>query len=273
MSPGKILKVAWRARSVAFALDCAAGTGTTPQKRSFLWRGGDGAPVAYRRGTSDAGLIYDLLLKPGPKGEYWLPEGLEARTVLDIGANVGIASRYLARRFPQARVHAFEPVPENAALLRENAAHCDRIVVHAFALGPQDGEVRLASPDPTGYNRGGYSAFAAAASGALLAPVKRVERALAEAGIASVDVIKIDTEGAELAILSAFPEPILSRVQWIYGELHRGSIAEPADFRTLDFLSRWFDVAFTKPIRKRTWFFDACRRDLAARFRDFRRYR
>jgi FkbM family methyltransferase len=271
MSFAKILKVAWRARSAGFAADYAAAErGEGRGIGSYVWRGGDGRELRFRRGTSDVGLIYDILLKPGRKSEYWLPERLQPACVLDIGGNIGVASRYLAHRFPAARIHAFEPVPENVELLRGNSACEARISVHPYALGREDGEIALGNPDPSGRNRGGYSAVAEGERG-LKARVRAVGAALADAGVSRADVIKVDTEGAEFSILSAFPEDVLGQASWIYGELHSESIARPEDFRTLDLLSRWFDIEVYKPLRKRNYFFDACRRDLSAAFRDFRR--
>lgn len=275
MTLGKFLKVALRARSFAFARaygEAARGEGRGLGHGHYAWRGGDGADLAFRRGTSDLGLIYDILLKPGNKGEYWLPPELQPRTILDIGGNIGVASRYLSHRFPAARVHAFEPVPANVALLRRNAAHSNRIEVHAFALGGADGELMLSLPDASGFNQGGYSAFGGGHA-QVGVPVRQVEGALAAAGIDAVDVIKIDTEGAEFSILSAFPERVIAGAKWIYGELHSDGIAAAADFRTLDHLSRWFDIETAKSVRKRNYFFDACRRDLSPAFRNFRRYR
>lgn len=275
MTLGKFLKVALRARSFAFARaygEAARGEGRGLGHGHYAWRGGDSADLAFRRGTSDLGLIYDILLKPGNKGEYWLPPELQPRTILDIGGNIGVASRYLSHRFPAARVHAFEPVPANVALLRQNAAHSNRIEVHAFALGGADGELMLSLPDASGFNQGGYSAFAGGHA-QVGVPVRQVEGALAAAGIDAVDVIKIDTEGAEFSILSAFPERVIAGAKWIYGELHSDGIAAAADFRTLDYLSRWFDIETAKSVRKRNYFFDACRRDLSPAFRNFRRYR
>ncbi len=274
MSPSKILKVLWRSRSLSFAADYRNSAPNRGGGRGvYMWRAGDGADVHFRRGTSDVGIIYDVLLKPGRKAEYWLPEALEPRTILDIGGNIGITSRYLAHFFPGAQVHAFEPVPANLELLRSNTAGNVRIHVHPYALGPADGEIALGSPDPSGYNQGGYSAFATPAGGTISAPVRSVESALGDAGIGVVDVIKIDTEGAEYSILSAIPEPVLGGARWIYGELHTEAIAQRTDFKVLHFLSRWFDIDVYKPVRKRNYFFDACRRNLSGRFRDFRRYR
>ena len=61
--------------------------------------------------------------------------------------------------------------------------------------------------------------------------------ALKRFDIRDVDMIKIDTEGAEHDILTGFPEDVISRVSVIVGELH-----SVKDDETLAFLSRWFDI-------------------------------
>lgn len=275
MSLGKRLKLLLRSGSPAFAADfmrAEAAPGSGGGLGSTLWRAGDGHALHYRRGTSDLGTIYDVLLKPGAKAEYWLPEGLEARVVLDIGANIGAASRYLAHRFPQARVHAFEPVPENAELLRRNAACCERIACHAYGLGAADGELELHMPASGSVDS--YSMAVAGAPGSgVRAPVRAVRAVIEELSLKQVDVIKIDTEGAEHEILAAFPDEVLRGASWIYGELHSANIAAPSDFRALDRLSPWFSVEVRKSMFKDNYFFDACRKDLRKRFRGFRRGR
>jgi tRNA G46 methylase TrmB len=47
------------------------------------------------------------------------PEG----TILDIGANIGIMTASLARRFPKAKVYAFEPIPNNIEALEKVVNH------------------------------------------------------------------------------------------------------------------------------------------------------
>lgn len=66
----------------------------------------------------------------------WLPEG--GRLALDIGANVGTWTVWLAGRFEQ--VHAFEPNPEALLELRK---HADRATIIDCAVGDQPGEQEL----------------------------------------------------------------------------------------------------------------------------------
>lgn len=269
----KALKVLARSRSMAFTRDymereSGAGGGLA----SVEWWSGDRRPVWYRRETSDVALVYDILFKPGRKSEYWLPEGLEPRVVLDIGGNIGIAARYLAHRFPRAAVHSFEPIPENCELLRRNLDGASAIA-HAFGLGARTGSFEFRIPTGALANRGGFSLVGGenAKGPAVLAPVRAVPEALAALRLNAVDVIKIDVEGAENDILTAFPEEVLDRATWVYGELHSEAADPRLAFRLLERLAPRFDIEVYKPLRKRNWFFDACNRQASGRFRGFRR--
>src|SRR5688572_6336531 len=44
----------------------------------------------------------------------------DPKFIVDAGANIGIASIYFATKFPNARVIAIEPEPENFTLLEKN---------------------------------------------------------------------------------------------------------------------------------------------------------
>ena len=66
--------------------------------------------------------------------------GIEPRTILDIGANVGQFARAAVGRWPDVRVVAFEPLPVACARLKTVLA--GRLhEVHEMALGDEDGTV------------------------------------------------------------------------------------------------------------------------------------
>jgi len=229
-----------------------------PARKVYKWRG---LPVHYRSGTSDTRLIYSILLKAGRKGEYAIPpdSGIDpgsVRTVLDIGANIGVSTLYLASVFRNAEVHAFEPEASNCELLRANAQAIPRIKVHAFALGGQDGELTLFHSDEA-VNFGGFSAHALGADPARTqkVPVRHAGRCLGELGISNPDVIKIDTEGSEWEIIRAMGEPVVRTAQLIMGELHG-----VRDFELLAFLQPMFDIGMRKQLRNRLFNFYAVRR-------------
>jgi FkbM family methyltransferase len=250
-------KVWLRSGSLAFTRDYfdAPRTGS---RSVYEW---NGMPVHYRSGTSDTRLIYSILLKRGWKGEYALPpeSGIDpaaVRTVVDIGANAGISAVYFAACYPGAQVHAFEPDPGNCELLRANAAECPRIHVHPFALGDRDGELTLYHSDDA-VNFGGFSSHALGidAARSQSVPVRHAGRCFAELGIGAIDVLKIDTEGAEFEILTAIDPALLGTARIIMGELHG-----TRDFALLAYLQPLFDIGMRKQIRNRLFNFYALRR-------------
>ena len=272
---GKLLRSFLRSGTLEFAKDYADAARHTPNlsgRTTVPWARGDGLPVHYRRGTSDLGLIYTILLKRDSAGEYWLPDGLPHQTIFDIGGNIGVTSRYLAHRFPGARIHTFEPVPANIEVLRDNTGGVPGIQVHPYGLGAQNGSFTLQPNSSDRRNQGNFSLTAAGdGAGGVQVQVRAVPDVLREVGNPRVDIIKIDTEGAEWDILSAFPVDVLSRVSWIYGELHTESIANPTAFKLLDYLSQWFVIDVHKPLHKQNFNFDACNKSIASQFRSFRR--
>ncbi len=70
-------------------------------------------------------------------------------TAVDVGANIGIYSRYPARLCgPNGRVVAFEPSPDNLARLKANLGRLPNVTIHASAVGDWSGFMPLYfSPD------------------------------------------------------------------------------------------------------------------------------
>ncbi|HWB24256.1 MAG TPA: FkbM family methyltransferase [Chitinophagaceae bacterium] len=73
-----------------------------------------------------------------------IPEG----TILDIGANIGITTVPLAKKFPGARIHAFEPIPANNSALKKIINHyrLTNVQLHEMALGEEEGTLKLVVP-------------------------------------------------------------------------------------------------------------------------------
>jgi len=125
-------------------------------------------------------------------------------TVVDAGANIGSLTVPLAKAVgPRGRVLAFEPLPANAERLRENVAlnGLRNVEVGELALGEQDGTIALRlADDPALHST--VAVFQRRATGeALLVPVTTLDRRWREAGAPDVSALKIDVEGAELAVL------------------------------------------------------------------------
>lgn len=115
------------------------GVWTTP--------GGKRAVFRYREGTSDWNTISACLRNPTADtgDEYDLPSGLTG-WALDIGAHIGAVTVGLLLDNPELRVLAIEAVPDNAALVRENADLNDvgdRLIVWNYAAWKGKGDVQV----------------------------------------------------------------------------------------------------------------------------------
>jgi len=78
---------------------------------------------------------------------YEIPARLkrEARTIVDLGANIGLASRFFAEIFPNATLVCVEPNPPNIAILRKNVATLGgRVRIIEGAVSDRAGEAHFA---------------------------------------------------------------------------------------------------------------------------------
>ena len=127
---------------------------------------------------------------------------------------------------------------------------------YPVALGDHDKEAEIfGSREDT--NLGGFSFFEARQANAkpIIVQVKHAGNYLTTLGIEKIDLIKIDTEGAEYDILTSFTKGMLSNVSWIIGELYG-----VRDFEVLAYLSKWFDIDVRKTLGKQYFMFNACNR-------------
>lgn len=118
-----------------------------------------------------------------------------ADVVLDIGANLGYYTVVAAKLATRGVVHAFEPDPDNFALLRENCAlnGCANVVLHNTALASAAGTAPLYLSK---HNKGDHRLASSEAGIASVEIVKQVGDELLHA-LPRVDFVKCDTQGAE----------------------------------------------------------------------------
>jgi FkbM family methyltransferase len=137
-----------------------------------------------------------LLIRPG-------------MTVFDLGAHVGYYCRFLSRLVgPQGRVYAFEASPENQAVLRRNLSspRFANVEVVPMAVSDHEGVMRLfVSP---GHSNHSLIEGFTAANGILEIPTISIDAFAEKRGIAAIDFIKMDIEGAETMALNGMREMV-----------------------------------------------------------------
>ncbi len=200
----------------------------------------DRRPVCFRIGSSDAGDALEILFS-GRHCIYRLPAAFRPSVIWDIGANIGLATLYFKKRYPHATIHAFEPQKENFQLLQLNTSGLPGVNPCAYALGEQSGEIELAAKSDRSTNSYSSVLHGDNQASTETVPIRSVREVLQENHDRVVDLIKIDTEGAEYDILSAFPHDILTKATVVVGELHGYK-----DEQTLALLQPGFDITMRK---------------------------
>jgi len=232
----KFVKALARSGSYRFAMDFAgagAGAGGRPLD-CIRWKG---MPFFFRPSTSDAFVAYECFLH-GKRNAYFspfLPKPGDVGNIVDVGANVGGSILFWKSIYPEARIHCFEPIPANFEVLKRNCESLPGVTPHNEALGEEDGEITFIH-SPSSENEGGWSVFQRGASGnekKLRIPIRKSGERLAALGVTQIDILKVDTEGAERMIIKGLGGELLSRTRYICGELHG-----ERDFELLDFLEQ-----------------------------------
>ncbi len=152
--------------------------------------------------------------------------------MLDIGASLGIYGlSYACAAGPDSRVWAFEPTPAIAALARRSAVAnaLSGFELIETALGARNGRAGLDAGDESELNR-----LASSGTGIEVA-VARLDDVVAERRIGRVDVVKIDVEGAEAAVIEGGRDFFMRETPLVMLEVRAGD--QGCDFAALDRLA------------------------------------
>jgi FkbM family methyltransferase len=176
---------------------------------------------------------YDLVLGiHEPEVVDWIVADLkEGMTFFDVGTNVGYYTLLGARRVgPSGRVIALEPDPEVLAVLRRNIEvnmlHNVQ-VVHGAASGICR-QVKLGLGRSTSYSTGLYCEDAVHW---IEVPGYSLDAVVDKLDIASIDLVKLDVEGAEVEVLEGMSTILRAKQPKVIMELHGridGTHAHPA---------------------------------------------
>jgi FkbM family methyltransferase len=146
---------------------------------------------------------------------------LKNNFIIDAGGYIGTAAIALARAFPQAKIITIEPSLDNFSLLSKNVAPFNNIVPVNKALGPSEATMTLRDRGTGGW---GFTLVERPADRADAAPLHTIQVTTIPAimdifGATGIDLLKLDIEGGEHALLADRPAWIDS-TRVIFAELH-----------------------------------------------------
>lgn len=175
----------------------------------------NGARLRYRLNRGDIQGIREVWLESA----YRLPFAVSNGVLVDLGANIGLTSVWLAKKYGFANVIAVEPDASNAALVRRNF-ELNGISGHIVqaAIGPSDGTTRFQAAAES--NQGHVSPEGSVVSVVSMATI------LNQFHLPQVDLVKMDIEGSEQTLLTG-PSEWLSRTKAMIAEFHPTLIDYP----------------------------------------------
>lgn len=167
-------------------------------------------PTTLRTHAGDLSILYEIFWQRS----YDLPALRQGqfRTVVDVGANVGLAALFFLERFPVARLICVEPEADNFKLLQANLRGTPAVMIQA-ALSPTDGTLRIdASPRA-------YNAKISTQASATEVPALSMRTLLQTQKLTWVDLLKIDIEDYEQQVFAG-PTEWLAQVNTLLIEIH-----------------------------------------------------
>jgi FkbM family methyltransferase len=174
---------------------------------SFLeqrWTPDLGKNVFLRPNTSDDQTWSDTFIHM----YHVPPEKITPRTILDLGANIGLTAAHYRAMWPDARIRAYEMDVDNAAVCAQNFDG-------ELAVAAIGGETRLGSYTQAG----GRDSYTITAPGEIRTNIIALADVLDDFG--DVDFCKMDIEGAEWEVITS--ANWADRVGHLLVELHSPS--------------------------------------------------
>jgi FkbM family methyltransferase len=140
---------------------------------------------------------------------------LDRPTVVDVGANAGYFSLWWLSRHPGSKMVCVEPIPENFALLKRNAAlnPDKKITLINGAVDGQNGEIVLRYTLTQGFTTA--ASVLSGVDGQIETTVKcfSLAQVMADFSMKQIDFLKLDCEGSEYAILYKSDDALLKTIR------------------------------------------------------------
>lgn len=202
-------------------------------------------PIRIRRGLAQGmrlygNIFYNRLPAELDHGDLFFAHlALENACVIEVGAHLGEYTMFFSRRVADGRVVAIEPNPVNFRILQKNlhANRCHNVQAVCAGMADREGEALFIS-DKFNRAKGSFDqAHQAKITGrsdsTVLAGLVRtttVDRIVIESGLSKVDLVKIDTEGYEVPVLTGMRTTCEKMKPVILFEMHGTPEEKKRDF-------------------------------------------
>jgi len=167
-----------------------------------------GMIVYYRRDRGDIQGIREIFIDE----IYRLPDGAAPSSLVDLGANIGLATLWLCSTYGIGRFAAYEPQPENFALLERNCAvNGLRGQLNRTAVGTENTVTFFDTSTDSNMGRVG--------TGTLIVEVESIT-SIVENLPFDPSLLKLDVEGMERDLVTLVDPGWIRRFELVVMEMH-----------------------------------------------------
>ncbi len=184
-----------------------------------------GFKIEYNDIRALMGMYHEIIYQE----HYRFATKSEKPVIIDCGANIGLSVLYFHRTHPKAQIIAIEADPAVAAVLRRNleANGCSATVIEKAAWSNSDSEITFGQA-------GADSGSIFSTENVIRVPTVRFKDIIEE--YPSIDLIKIDIEGAEMEVIEDCYSS-LGRSKYVFIEFHSFPQREQRLERILELLA------------------------------------
>jgi FkbM family methyltransferase len=181
---------------------------------SEMYFGGIPYPMRLRSNTSDVKVFEEVFLHK----TYDLKLDIKPKFILDCGANIGLSSIFLKSRFPDSFIVAVEPEVSNYMLAEHNLSYYyPSIECIKAAIWHRTSRLRIQNKNSGKWAFRVEECSADEEGGIEAVTIGQIMRRYKRG---SIDILKIDIEGAESELFSGNYEEWLPNAKLIMIELH-----------------------------------------------------
>ncbi|BAY09040.1 FkbM family methyltransferase [Calothrix sp. NIES-2098] len=170
----------------------------------------------------------------------------EGDCIFDVGANIGLFSLFVNSIQKQVKIYAFEPIEQTFFILKENTRlyNLDNVQLFNYGISSEDNpeKIFVFYPNMAGNSTTKPGDIIADADDVkeeinsepiedlfasffqeeqqVKCEVKTLSSVINELGIDSIDLLKIDVEGAEYEVLQGIADKDWPKIKQIVGEVH-----------------------------------------------------
>lgn len=141
----------------------------------------------------------------------------EPKNIIDCGGNVGFSALYFAYKFPNAQIAVFEPQSNNFAQLQYNTRDYKNVKCYNAAVWHQRTELTI--KDEKEWS-GSFEVKENTDKSAGMIQGMTLDEIALENEFETIDILKIDIEGAEYHLFANDPHTWLAKTKCLIIELH-----------------------------------------------------